>query len=60
MKMVDIFKHRKFFGDKNVIDCAEMLSVLRKPDTARVRDYWYTKPTKFISAEQGEISTCEP
>ena len=38
--MVDIFKKRKFLGNENIIDCAQMLSVFGKPNTARVRDHW--------------------
>jgi hypothetical protein len=60
MKVVNIFKHRKFLSDENVIDGAEMLSILRKPDTARVRNDWHTKSTMIISIEREGISTCEP
>lgn len=42
--MVDIFKKRKFLGDEDIIDCAQVLSVLGKPNASRMGNHWNPKP----------------
>lgn len=42
--MIDVLEKGKLLGDENVIDSAQMLSVFRKPNTARVRDNWNSEP----------------
>jgi hypothetical protein len=56
MKVVNIFKHRKFLGDKNIINGAEMLSILGKADAARVRDDRHTESTMIIRIEQKDVN----
>src|SRR5271167_3298347 len=55
VQMINIFEKRKLLGDENVIDGAQMLCILGKPNSARVRDNRHSE--SVFSYEEIGIST---